>query len=234
MYGMGNPWMMRYRTVNLGGRSLGQASPRVDEIWVSNGLVAVPVDPSHIPAWRTCKDKVEALAPAYEPDTPQGQEAIACINMLLRSMGLPGAVTGGDSGGGGGGGGAAPVQPPAGGGGGGGGVPPASTPTVPTYPGSGVPGGGPGSGGIYSGSTPPPTVSEQPSYESGPPVLPPKQNYTMPAMPTGAYPGSPFQAAQQPMKAIAPMPRPEACPLGPVPVADWANRCALARLDSGS
>jgi hypothetical protein len=79
---------------------------------------------------------------------------------------------------------------------------------------------------------PPPTVEDQPSYEAGPPVLPPPSDYTMPAMPTGAFPGAPFPAMpQQPMKAIAPAPMPEPCPLGPVPIARWANDCAMSKLN---
>lgn len=77
--------------------------------------------------------------------------------------------------------------------------------------------------------TPPPTVPETAPYEPGPPVLPPKQYETVQVQPTGAFPGNPFPA-QQPMKAIAPAPRPEACPLGPIPVAKWAQDCAMSKL----
>lgn len=76
---------------------------------------------------------------------------------------------------------------------------------------------------------PPPTVPETAPFEPGPPVLPPPQYETVQMQPTGAYPGDPFPV-QQPMKAITPAPRPEACPLGPIPVAKWAQDCAMSKL----
>jgi hypothetical protein len=34
---------------------------------------------------------------------------------------------------------------------------------------------------------------------------------------------------QGPLKATAPAPRPEVCPLGPVKIAKWAEECALSK-----
>ncbi len=63
------------------------------------------------------------------------------------------------------------------------------------------------------------------------PVLPPPQNMTRPASPTGAFPGQPFAAtpALQPQRPIptvkAPAPLPPPCPLGPVPLKKWVEGC---------
>ena len=101
---------------------------------------------------------------------------------------------------------------------------PTPTPTPTPPPPTGIP---------VSNTGAPPTTNTQPSYESGPPVLPPRQNMTSPAIPTGAWPGAPFPAMppiQPPIKATGPAPRPpEACPLGPVPIAKWAQECALSK-----
>lgn len=59
-------------------------------------------------------------------------------------------------------------------------------------------------------------------------VLPPPQPMTRQALPTGAWPGPPFQGPTIPKPvpvAKAPAPMPEACPLGPVPMADWVKGC---------
>jgi len=61
------------------------------------------------------------------------------------------------------------------------------------------------------------------------PVLPPPQSMTTASPPTGAFPGQPFAAmppAQKPIPtAKAPAPLPPTCPLGPVPIAEWAKGC---------
>lgn len=81
---------MRYRVVNLGGRrrpSLGE-NMRVDLLWVRYGFVAPPPANSPISGqWRTCNDLVGSLAPGYEPDTPQGQAAMSCMNQMLTTLG---------------------------------------------------------------------------------------------------------------------------------------------------
>lgn len=82
---------------------------------------------------------------------------------------------------------------------------------------------------VEGGVAPPTDGGPQPPFEEGPPVLPPRQTYTTPTVPTGAFPGAPFTATK-PMQAIAPAPIREACPLGPVPIARWANDCAMAKL----
>lgn len=92
-----------------------------------------------------------------------------------------------------------------------------------------LPAPGPVAGIPVSNAGAPPTVNGTAPYEAGPPVLPPKQTQTTAAMPTGAFPGNPFPS-RSPMKAIAPMPIPEACPLGPVPIAEWTKRCATSKL----
>lgn len=75
---------MRYRIANLGRRRLGDLM-RVDQLWLKYGLLQPPA--GFETQWRTCNTKVLALAPAYDSSSPQGQDAIACINALMVSMG---------------------------------------------------------------------------------------------------------------------------------------------------
>lgn len=79
------------------------------------------------------------------------------------------------------------------------------------------------------------TVTERPSdgfTDSVPashaPVLPQRAPTTRAALPTGAGYGSPFQVSPAPkpvLVAQSPLPIPDPCPLGPVPMADWVYGC---------
>jgi hypothetical protein len=91
-----------------------------------------------------------------------------------------------------------------------------------TFPISNVDGVSAASGGqVMPGSEPIPAT--------GIPVLPPAQQMTTASPPTGAFPGQPFAAAPMANKPVpiakAPAPLPPTCPLGPVPLRQWAEGC---------
>jgi len=130
-------------------------------------------------------------------------------------------------------------------------APPTSTPTPTPTP---TPGGSPGAPPPSNGPTVPSSGGQAPSQPSGGQaassgatgsgipssvpipatgvsVLPQHQNTTSPSSPTGAWPGNPFAAAPgihppAPVPvAQAPAPLPPTCPLGPVPLRQWAAGC---------
>lgn len=88
---------------------------------------------------------------------------------------------------------------------------------------------------------PPPAACPEGQYKdasgvcvSGPPAPPlgplPTQAVTTPSVPTGAWPGAPFQTMPPPVAPRAPSPPPPApvavpCPTGPIPVAEWTKGC---------
>lgn len=90
----------------------------------------------------------------------------------------------------------------------------------------------------------PPPTAPLPTQQLAPSVPQPDfgplpvQNLTVPAMPTGAFPGQPFAAAApapapRAVAPAAPPPPPPPCPSGPIPVEEWTKGCvfgALARL----
>jgi len=113
--------------------------------------------------------------------------------------------------------------------GGGQGTPPPSYGAQVPAPGSQAPSPEPGSQVVSSGATGMP--SSEPIPATGVSVLPQHQNTTSPSSPTGAWPGNPFAAAPgiRPPAPVpvaqAPAPLPPACPLGPVPLRQWAAGC---------
>lgn len=74
-----------------------------------------------------------------------------------------------------------------------------------------------------------PGYGAEPIPATGVPVLPPPQQSTTASPPTGAWPGQPFAAAPMANKPVpiakAPAPLPPTCPLGPVPLRQWAEGC---------
>lgn len=71
-----------------------------------------------------------------------------------------------------------------------------------------------------------PVSGSEPIPATGVPVLPAPQQFSTASAPTGAFPGQPFSATQQPVPlAKAPAPLPPPCPLGPVPLRKWVEGC---------
>jgi len=188
-----------------------------------------------------------------------------CVNGMPAECSSPSAPSGGGGGGGVSPFTVSPPVGATGGGGGGGSLPAwtkySKSQQPPPSGGGGGRGGGDGGGGGGGGVIP----EDIDLFEPGPPpdeaapttaLLPtpstpfglpstapapsgpfPVQNLTVPAVPTGAFPGAPFTAVAprpvpRPTQQAPRAPQPIPCPTGPIPVEQWTKGCvsnALAR-----
>lgn len=83
---------MRYPVANLGARSRLGENPRVDQLLVRYGFAYPPGEVPWKERWRACYDLAMSLAPDFDPVTPAGQQAVACLNDLLRHLGREGEI----------------------------------------------------------------------------------------------------------------------------------------------
>lgn len=105
-----------------------------------------------------------------------------------------------------------------------------STPPPSSGDDQGTPPSDPVDTGVYSAASGGEEVTgSEPIPATGVSVLPSRQETTTSSPPTGAFPGQPFAAAPMANKPVpiakAPAPLPPACPLGPVPLRQWAEGC---------